>query len=106
MQLRVADAAGEELDDDLFGIRVGQLYFIDNHGLAEFGLDGGARLHGWTLLLMLGQSTAAGASLATGADSPIARHTLSQLIGLGLRRILRVTWLFLPTDKIGIAPAR
>jgi hypothetical protein len=42
MQLGVADAAGEELDDDLLVVGLGQLYFIDDQRSVYFELDGGA----------------------------------------------------------------
>ena len=45
VDLRVADAAGEQLQDRLVRTRIGKIELIDDERLAAGGLDGGARGH-------------------------------------------------------------
>ncbi len=46
VELRVANAAREELDDDLVGLRVGDLQLIDYQSLFAGRLDRRYRFHG------------------------------------------------------------
>ena len=45
VQLRVADATGEQFDLYLRRSRIGQVDVVDHHRLAELDVDGGLRLH-------------------------------------------------------------